>query len=64
MEIQALLGEDAISTDDEVLLHHGYSAWSTYNIDKLPVAVAYPRSTKETSDIVKICHKYKVPMSE
>ncbi|KAF2205122.1 D-lactate dehydrogenase mitochondrial precursor [Delitschia confertaspora ATCC 74209] len=61
-ELRFLLGEDAISTDDEDLLMHGYSEWSSINIDQLPVAVAYPRSTEEVSQIAKVCHKYKVPM--
>lgn len=42
---------------------HGYSEWSSINIDQLPVAVAYPKSTEEVSQIAKVCHKYKVPMS-
>lgn len=58
-----MLGEDAISTDDEDLHRHGYSEWSTVNIDQLPVAVAYPKSTEEVAQIAKLCFKYKVPMS-
>ncbi|KAF2176188.1 D-lactate dehydrogenase mitochondrial precursor, partial [Zopfia rhizophila CBS 207.26] len=61
-ELRYLLGNDAISTDDEDLLMHGYSEWSSINIDQLPVAVAYPKSTEEVSQIAKMCHKYKVPM--
>lgn len=64
VEIQEILGEDSISTDDDVLLLHGYSSWSTSNVDTLPVAVAYPKSTQETAEIAKICYKYKVPISE
>jgi D-lactate dehydrogenase (cytochrome) len=58
------LGDDAISTDEDDLHFHGYSEYSTINIERLPTAVAYPRSTEEVSKIAKICHKYKVPMSE
>jgi D-lactate dehydrogenase (cytochrome) len=61
-ELRADLGEDAVSTDDEDLRLHGYSEWSSINIDQLPVAVAYPRTTKEVSKIAKICYKYKMPM--
>ncbi|KAF2741262.1 D-lactate dehydrogenase mitochondrial precursor [Polyplosphaeria fusca] len=61
-ELQYALGSDSISTDDEDLLMHGYSEWSSINIDQLPVAVAYPKSTEEVSQIAKVCHKYKVPM--
>jgi len=61
-ELRDLFGEDAISTDDEDLHRHGYSEWSSINIDTLPVAVAYPRSTEEVSQIAKACHKYKIPI--
>jgi D-lactate dehydrogenase (cytochrome) len=63
-ELRFLLGEDAISTDDEDLYIHGYSEWSSINIDQMPVAVAYPRSTEEVSQIARICHQYKVPMGK
>ncbi|KAL5397635.1 hypothetical protein PMIN06_000623 [Paraphaeosphaeria minitans] len=62
VELRSALGEDAISTDDEDLLRHGYSEWSSINIDQLPVAVAYPQSTEEVSMIAKACLKYKIPM--
>ncbi|KAK5062831.1 hypothetical protein LTR84_004906 [Exophiala bonariae] len=56
------LGDDAISTDDEDLRAHGYSEWSSINIDQLPVAVVYPKSTEEVSQIVKIASRFKIPM--
>ncbi|KAI1815429.1 putative D-lactate protein [Poronia punctata] len=58
------LGEedDIISIDPEDLHAHGYSEWSTVNPDGLPVAVAYPRSTEQVSAIVRVCHKYRVPI--
>jgi len=59
---QATGDEDAISVDPEDLKAHGYSEWSSTNIDGLPVAVAYPKSTQEVSHIAKICHKYRVPI--
>jgi D-lactate dehydrogenase (cytochrome) len=62
-EIRRAVGDDAISTDDEDLIAHGYSEWSTTNTERLPIAVVYPRSTEEVSQIAKICHKYRVPMS-
>ncbi|KAF2021894.1 D-lactate dehydrogenase mitochondrial precursor [Aaosphaeria arxii CBS 175.79] len=61
-ELRYALGEDSISTDDEDLLLHGYSEWSSINIDQLPVAVAYPKSTEEVSKIAQVCHRYKIPM--
>lgn len=58
------MGEDSVSIDDEILRAHGYSEWANHNIDKLPVAVVFPSTTDEVSKMVKICQKYKVPMSE
>ncbi|KIX06480.1 uncharacterized protein Z518_04456 [Rhinocladiella mackenziei CBS 650.93] len=62
IELRKVLGEDAISTDDDDLQTHGYSEWSSVNIDQLPVAVAYPKTTEEVSQIAKIASKYKIPM--
>ncbi|KAK2878242.1 hypothetical protein FQN49_001043, partial [Arthroderma sp. PD_2] len=62
VELREILGEDAISTDDEDLRLHGYSEWSTVNCDQLPVAVAYPKSTADVSRIAQVCYKFKVPM--
>lgn len=61
-ELRGQLGEDTISTDDEDLHRHGYSEWSSINIDTLPVAVAYPKTTEEVSQIAVSCHRHKVPM--
>ncbi|KAF1983811.1 D-lactate dehydrogenase mitochondrial precursor [Aulographum hederae CBS 113979] len=61
-ELRSELGEDTISTDDEDLHRHGFSEWSSINIDQLPVAVAYPQSTEEVSRIAAVCHKYRIPM--
>ncbi|KAL4731407.1 D-lactate ferricytochrome c oxidoreductase [Fusarium chlamydosporum] len=61
-EIKQALGEDAVSIEDEILHAHGYSDWSTINIDRLPIAVTFPTSTEEVAVIAKICHKRRVPM--
>jgi len=62
--VQAKLGEDSITTDDDELQRHGYSEWSTINVDVLPIAVVYPKSTEEVSEIAKVCYKYKIPIGE
>ncbi|KAL4997666.1 hypothetical protein BDV10DRAFT_169290 [Aspergillus recurvatus] len=61
-ELQAKLGEDAISTDEDDLQRHGFSEWSSVNADRLPVAIAYPSSTDDVSEIARVCNKYKMPM--
>lgn len=62
-ECRQILGrDDAVSIDADVLHMHGYSEWSSINTSVLPVAVVYPRSTEEVSQIVKICYRYKIPI--
>jgi D-lactate dehydrogenase (cytochrome) len=58
------LGDGAISTDDDDLKRHGYSEWSTINVDTLPIAIAYPNTTEEVSEIAKVCSRYKIPLGE
>lgn len=62
--MRAKLGEDSITTDDDELHRHGYSEWSTINVDVLPIAVVYPKSTEEVSEIAKVCYKHKIPIGE
>ncbi|KAG5655274.1 hypothetical protein KAF25_010426 [Fusarium avenaceum] len=54
--------EGIISTDPADLKAHGYSEWSSVNVDILPVAVAYPRSTEQVQTIARVCHRRKVPI--
>lgn len=61
-EIRVFMGEDGITTDPEELERHGFSSWSTYNIETRPIAVAFPKSTEEVSKMAKICHKYHLPI--
>lgn len=60
-ELAAFLGE-RVTTDSDELKRHGYSEWSTINIDRNPIAIVYPETTEEVSRIARICHKYKLPM--
>lgn len=61
-EIQAFMGEEGITTNAEELERHGFSSWSTYNIETRPIAVAFPKTTEEVSKMAKVCHKYHLPM--
>ncbi|RQM06659.1 hypothetical protein DH86_00001304 [Scytalidium sp. 3C] len=61
-QIREVLGGEVISTDPEDLKAHGYSEWSSTNIDSLPVAVAYPKTTEDVSRIAQICNTYRVPV--
>ncbi|KAG4028252.1 hypothetical protein MFRU_023g00870 [Monilinia fructicola] len=61
-EIANELGEKSISYDEDELLAHCYSKWSTSNSDNRPLAVVYPEDTNDVVKIAKICSKHKVPM--
>ncbi|KAL5332829.1 hypothetical protein BJX70DRAFT_382822 [Aspergillus crustosus] len=61
-DLRAKLGEDKVITDEDDLQRHGFSEWSSVNADRLPVAIAYPSSTEEVSEIAKVCNKYRMPM--
>jgi len=63
-EVRAKFGEDSITTDDDELQRHGYSEWSTINVDVLPIAVVYPKSTAEVSEIAKVCYAHKIPIGQ
>lgn len=61
-EIAAVLGEDKVSYDDEVLAHHGHSDWSTANTPERAVAIVYPTTTRDVVAIAQVCTRHKVPM--
>jgi D-lactate dehydrogenase (cytochrome) len=61
-DICSVLGEDSVSFDSDVIEHHGHSSWSTSNSAGRPVAVVYPKSTEQVSQIASICHSHNVPM--
>ncbi|EDO04982.1 hypothetical protein SS1G_07466 [Sclerotinia sclerotiorum 1980 UF-70] len=61
-EIANELGDESISYDEDELLRHSYSEWSTSNSENRPVAVVYPKDTDDVVKIAKICSNYKVPM--
>uniref|UniRef100_A0A8H7N220 FAD-binding PCMH-type domain-containing protein n=1 Tax=Bionectria ochroleuca TaxID=29856 RepID=A0A8H7N220_BIOOC len=61
-EIEALLGEDSVSYDEDDIENHGFSDWSSVNSTSRAVAVVYPRSTDDVVKAAEICHKLRVPI--
>lgn len=63
-ELEKILGEGRVTMDEEELKRHGYNEWTPATIvdDSIPIAIVYPGSTEEVSEVAKICHRYKLPM--
>lgn len=63
-ELKKILKEDQISVAPQELSSHSDSYFSTDHPlpDEHPHAVIYPESTEEVSQILKLAHKYKVPV--
>ncbi|ODV82750.1 hypothetical protein CANARDRAFT_10278 [[Candida] arabinofermentans NRRL YB-2248] len=63
-ELTALLGPSKITTSKSVLDDHSDTYWSTHHAteSQRPDCIVYPESTEEVSEIMKICHKNKVPV--
>ncbi|KAI5803365.1 hypothetical protein DFH27DRAFT_481420 [Peziza echinospora] len=65
-EFVNLLGESHVSTTESELSRHSTSDWSSHPRhpdDPLPFLVLYPSSTEEVSEIAKICHKRRLPIT-
>ncbi|CAJ0545437.1 Ff.00g089100.m01.CDS01 [Fusarium sp. VM40] len=60
-----IVGQDNVSTAENDIEHHATSSWSSHqaNPEDRPFCIVYPGSTEEVSDIMKICHKRKIPVT-
>ena len=58
--LKALVAEDRISTSNAVREQHGTD--ESYHVAKAPDVVVFTLSTKEVSDIVKLCAQHKIPV--
>lgn len=59
-----LVGKDNVSTVEDDLAAHATSDWSSHKAgpDERPFCVVYPATTEEVSEIMKVCHKRKIPV--
>ncbi len=58
-ELVSVLGEDRVISDSRV---KAYSADASIYVGKPPVAVVFPFTTEEVSEVVKIALKYRTPV--
>lgn len=61
----AVVGKDNVSTVPENLDHHAGSDFSSHvaKEGERPFMVVYPTSTEEVSEIMKICHSRRIPVT-
>lgn len=64
-EIVDYIGEENTTTSKDTLDDHSDTYWSTHHAkdDERPSLVVYPGSTEDVSAIVKIAHKYRIPVT-
>lgn len=61
----AIVGKENVSTVPDNLAHHAGSDFSSHvaSEGERPFMVVYPRSTEEVSQIMKICHSRRIPVT-
>ncbi|KKA29072.1 hypothetical protein TD95_004181 [Thielaviopsis punctulata] len=64
VDFTTLLGEERVSTKNTDLDFHSSSSWSSHAAqpNERPFMVLFPETTQEVSDIMKICHKRRIPV--
>lgn len=65
-QITAIVGESNITTDSNVIDAHSDTFYSTHHppkpTEQRPQIIIYPQSTEQVSEILKVAHKYRVPV--
>jgi D-lactate dehydrogenase (cytochrome) len=60
-----ILGKENVSTDEDDLIIHSGSEWSSYSRkeSEKPFLILYPSTTEEVSQIMKVCHQRLIPVT-
>lgn len=60
-----LVGKENVSTNESDLQYHSGSDWSSYTAkdNEKPFLIVLPSTTEEVSEVVKICHERKIPIT-
>ncbi|CZR53530.1 probable D-lactate dehydrogenase, mitochondrial precursor [Phialocephala subalpina] len=60
-----IVGPGNVSTQDADLDGHAGSDWSSYatKAKEKPSLIVYPASTKEVSEVMKVCHRRTIPVT-
>lgn len=65
VDLCQIVGKEHVSTSDDDCKAHSGSEWSSYTTkpSEVPFAIVYPITTEEVSQIMKVCHKRKIPVT-
>ncbi|KAL8902927.1 MAG: hypothetical protein Q9207_004275 [Kuettlingeria erythrocarpa] len=60
-----IVGEENVSTKEGDLQYHSGSEWSSYTTkpNEKPFLVVFPSTTEEVSQIAKVCHDRRIPIT-
>lgn len=65
-EFASIVGQENVSSDEVVVASHADSFFSTHHppkpAEQRPAVVIYPQNTEQVSQLMKIAHKYRVPV--
>lgn len=64
-KITKVVGDEYVNVDKDVLEQHSDSAWQFYHAKpgEVASAVVFPENTEQVSEVLKIAHKYRVPVT-
>ncbi|KAF2218197.1 D-lactate dehydrogenase [Elsinoe ampelina] len=64
-DLRGIVGEDHMSTTEADLASHSGSEWSSHPIlpGDRPFCVVSPATTEEVSEIMKVCHRRRIPVT-
>ncbi|KAL2270825.1 hypothetical protein VTJ83DRAFT_196 [Remersonia thermophila] len=59
-----IVGRDNVSTLEDDVRQHATSEWSSHPHDPAhkPFCVVYPSTTEQVADIMKVCHRRRIPV--
>ncbi|KAF2093375.1 FAD-binding domain-containing protein [Rhizodiscina lignyota] len=64
-DMRAIVGDENVSTNMDDRATHAHSEWSSYlaNQSEIAFMVVRPGSTEDVSNILKVCHRRKIPVT-
>jgi D-lactate dehydrogenase (cytochrome) len=64
-DFKSIVGEENVSTQEHDLKSHAGSEWSSHKEleGDVPFAIVRPGSTEEVSEIMKVCHRRRIPVT-